>query len=326
MRIIIFLFCLVQISYSQLNFYKDNFAHTFSIAAIDENTGEMGLAVQSHWFSVGSIVAWGEAGVGVVATQSFVNPSYGTEGLKLLKEGFTPREALDSLIKKDEGRDVRQVAILDGKGRTAAWTGDKCIQFAGHITGDGYSVQANLMKNAGVWPAMSKAFEEAKGPLAERLIAALEAAQNAGGDIRGRQSASLLIVEPKATGKPWIDKPIDLRVADSGAPIKELKRLLKVYRAYEHMNNGDIAVEKGDNELAMKEYAAAEKMFPGNLEMKYWHAVTLVNINKLNEALPLFKEVFSKDENWKTLTPRLIKNGLLNADENKLKKIMNSDK
>jgi uncharacterized Ntn-hydrolase superfamily protein len=182
------------------------------------------------------------------------------------------------------------------------------------------------MKNTGVWPAMSKAFEESEGPLAERLIAALEAAQNAGGDIRGRQSASVLIVEPKATGKPWIDKPIDLRVADSGSPIKELKRLLRVYRAYEHMNNGDIAVENGDNELAMKEYSAAEEMFPGNLEMKYWHAVTLVNIDKLNEALPLFKEIFSKDENWKTLTPRLIKNGLLNADENQLKKIMNSDK
>ncbi|RMD48783.1 MAG: DUF1028 domain-containing protein [Ignavibacteria bacterium] len=322
MRLLIILFFLSNILVAQLKVYKDNFAHTFSIVAIDKNTGEMGVAVQSHWFSVGSIVSWGEAGVGVVATQSFVNPSYGTEGLKLLKKGLSPQEALDSLLKMDEGRDVRQVAILDAKGRVAAWTGKNCIEYAGHITGDGFSVQANLMKTNRVWPAMAESFEKSSGPLAERLIAALEAAQAEGGDIRGKQSAAILIVNPKATGKPWIDKPIDLRVEDSVHPIKELKRLLKVYRAYEHMNNGDLAVEKGDNELAMKEYSAAEEMFPDNLEMKYWHAVTLVNIGELEKALPLFKEIFSKDQNWKELTPRLLKNNLLNADSLSLKKIM----
>ncbi len=322
MRLLIILFFLSNILVAQLKVYKDNFAHTFSIVAIDKNTGEMGVAVQSHWFSVGSIVSWGEAGVGVVATQSFVNPSYGTEGLKLLKKGLSPQEALDSLLKIDEGRDVRQVAILDAKGRVAAWTGKNCIEYAGHITGDGFSVQANLMKTNRVWPAMAESFEKSSGPLAERLIAALEAAQAEGGDIRGKQSAAILIVNPKSTGKPWIDKPIDLRVEDSVHPIKELKRLLKVYRAYEHMNNGDLAVEKGDNELAMKEYSAAEEMFPDNLEMKYWHAVTLVNIGELEKALPLFKEIFSKDQNWKELTPRLLKNNLLNADSLSLKKIM----
>lgn len=322
MRLLIILFFLSNILVAQLKVYKDNFAHTFSIVAIDKNTGEMGVAVQSHWFSVGSIVSWGEAGVGVVATQSFVNPSYGTEGLKLLKKGLSPQEALDSLLKIDEGRDVRQVAILDAKGRVAAWTGKNCIEYAGHITGDGFSVQANLMKTNRVWPAMAESFEKSPGPLAERLIAALEAAQAEGGDIRGKQSAAILIVNPKSTGKPWIDKPIDLRVEDSVHPIKELKRLLKVYRAYEHMNNGDLAVEKGDNELAMKEYSAAEEMFPDNLEMKYWHAVTLVNIGELEKALPLFKEIFSKDQNWKELTPRLLKNNLLNADSLSLKKIM----
>lgn len=323
MRTIIVLLLLCEVLLAQTNFYKDKFAHTYSIVAIDKNTGEMGVAVQSHWFSVGSIVAWGEAGVGVVATQSFVNPSYGTEGLKLLKEGFTPREALDSLLKADDGREVRQVAILKADGKVAAWTGKDCIEFAGHKTGDGYSAQANLMKTNTVWGAMAKAFENSDAPLAERLIAALEAAQNEGGDIRGKQSAALIVVNPVATGKPWIDKPIDLRVEDSAEPVKELKRILKVYRAYEHMNKGDLAVEKGDNELAMKEYSAAEKMFPNNLEMKYWHAVTLVNIGSFNKALPLFKEVFEKDKNWKLLTPRLIKNKMLNVNEKELEIILN---
>ncbi len=326
MKLILAFLLVSQVIFGQYKIYKDKFAHTFSIVAYDKNTGQMGVAVQSHWFSVGSIVAWGEAGVGVVATQSFVNPSYGTEGLKLLKAGLTPQQALDSLLKIDEGRDVRQVAILDSKGNVAAWTGESCIEYAGHQTGDGYSAQANMMKTNTVWSAMAKSFENSEGPLAERLIAALEAAQAEGGDIRGKQSAAIIVVNPVATGKPWIDKPIDLRVEDHTEPIKELKRILKVYRAYQHMNNGDLAVEKGDNELAMKEYSAAEKMFPENIEMKYWHAVTLVNIGKIKEALPLFEEVFKKDDNWKELTKRLIKNELLNVNEEELKTILNVSK
>src|SRR5580765_6959661 len=182
-------------------FFSDPLAHTFSIVARDPATGEMGVAVQSHWFSVGSLVSWAEAGAGAIATQSFVNPALGQEGLKLLKEGFPAQKVLDSLIGKDEGRDVRQFAIVDAHGKTAAWTGSKCIPEAGNITEQNFSVQANLMLNNQVWPAMAKAFKQANGRLAERLIAALEAGQAAGGDIRGKQSAAILVVKGKATGK-----------------------------------------------------------------------------------------------------------------------------
>ncbi|GMU94670.1 MULTISPECIES: DUF1028 domain-containing protein [Ignavibacterium] len=308
---------------SQSVFGNEPLAHTYSIVARDPQTGEMGVAVQSHWFSVGSIVSWGEAGVGVIATQSFVNPSFGQRGLEMLKQGMTAQEVVDLLIASDEGRDFRQLAIVDAKGNSAAYTGSKCIAEAGHIVGDNYSVQANLMLSNLVWSEMSKAFESTDGPLAERLVAALEAAENVGGDIRGKQSAAILVVKGEATGKLWEDRYIDLRVEDHPDPISEIKRLLKVFRAYEHMNNGDLAVEKNDMKLAMEHYSAAMKMFPENLEMKYWTAVTLVNTGQIDNALPLFKEIFAADDNWKKLTPRLIKNGMLNADESTLQKIMN---
>jgi uncharacterized Ntn-hydrolase superfamily protein len=282
----------------------------------------MGVAVQSHWFSVGTIVAWGEAGVGVVATQSFVNPAFGPDGIELMKQGMSANDVLDKLIVEDKGRDLRQLAVLDVNGNVKAYTGKNCIYGAGHIVGENYSVQANLMLNDKVWSAMSKAFENSTGPLAERMVAALEAGENAGGDIRGKQSACLLIVRGEATGNLWEDRLIDIRIDDNSEPIEELKRLLKVHRAYEHMNNGDVAVEHGDMELAMKEYMAAEKMFPDNEEMKYWHAVTLVNNGDLQNALPIFKEVFNKNENWKTLTPRLLPTGLLKVNQEQLEKIL----
>ncbi len=297
-------------------------AHTYSIVARDPQTGEMGVAVQSHWFSVGSIVAWGEAGVGVVATQSFVNPSFGQRGLELLKTGKTAQEVVDELIASDEGRDVRQLAIVDSKGNSAGYTGAKCISEAGHIVGENYSVQANMMLNNKVWGEMSKAFENSKGPLAERLIASLEAAQNVGGDIRGQQSACLLVVKGNPTGNLWEDRLIDLRVEDNPNPVDEIKRLLKVYRAYEHMNKGDLAVEKNDMKLAMDEYNAAMKMFPENLEMKYWTAVTLANTGEVEKSLPMFKEIFAKDLNWKELTKRLPSVGLLTVSDEILRNIL----
>lgn len=319
---LVFVVCSINVD-AQLFYSNEPLAHTYSIVARDPETGEMGVAVQSHWFSVGSIVSWGEAGVGVIATQSFVNPSFGQRGLEMLKQGMTAQEVVDLLIESDEGRDFRQLAIVDAKGNSAAYTGSKCIPEAGHIVGDNYSVQANLMLSNLVWSEMSKAFESTDGPLAERLVAALEAAENVGGDIRGKQSAAILVVKGEATGKLWEDRYIDLRVEDNPDPISEIKRLLKVFRAYEHMNNGDLAVEKNDMKLAMDHYSAAMKMFPENLEMKYWTAVTLVNTGQLDNALPLFKEIFSADDNWKKLTPRLIKVGMLNADETTLQKIMN---
>lgn len=313
---------IVDISFAQ-SFYSDNpLVATYSIVARDPETGEMGVAVQSHWFSVGSIVSWGEAGVGVVATQSFVNPAFGPDGLELLKSGMTASEVVDKLIAEDEGRDVRQLAIIDVKGNVKSYTGKNCIPGAGNIVGENYTVQANLMLNDLVPGAMSKAFEESKGPLAERLMSALFAAQEVGGDIRGKQSAAILVVKGKSTGKVWEDRLIDLRVEDNPEPLNELNRLLKVHRAYGHMNAGDLAVEHSDMELAMKEYAAAEEMFPENEEMIYWHAVTLATNGEVEASLPLFKDVFERNENWKILTPRLVPIGLLNVSEADLQKIL----
>ena len=327
MKIILLTFVLTSTILFSQTFYGSNpFAHTYSIVARDSVTGEMGVAVQSHWFSVGTLVSWGEAGVGVIATQSFINASFGLRGLNLLKQGLTPQQVVDFLISSDEGRDVRQLAVLDSKGRTAAYTGKNCIQPAGHIVGKNFSVQANLMMNNKVWPAMAKAFKKTKGKLAERLLAALQAAQNAGGDIRGKQSAALLVVKGKSTGKVWEDRLVDLRVDDSKEPLKELARLLKVYRAYEHMNSGDLAVEQGKMDLAMKEYSTAEEMFPNNEEMKFWHAVTLANIGKVDEALPYFKKVFEVNNNWKILVPRLVKAKLLSVEKSVLNRILNLTK
>ena len=218
--------------------------HTFSIVARDPATGELGVAVQSHWFSVGPIVPWAEAGVGAIATQSFVDPSYGKNGLDLMRAGKSAPDTLKELLAKDEGREVRQVAMIDAQGRVDAWTGKNDIQAAGHIVGTNFSVQANLMLNDKVWPAMARAFENAKGDLADRMLAALDAAQAVGGDIRGRQSAAMIVVTGKPTGQAWKDRTFDLRVDDSPEPLVELRRLVKLQRAYNHMNAGDLAVEK----------------------------------------------------------------------------------
>ena len=288
--------------------------HTYSIVARDPNTGELGVAVQSHWFSVGPIVAWAEAGVGAVATQSFVDPSYGKNGLDMMRAGKSAPDTLKELLAKDEGREVRQVAMIDAQGRVDAYTGKNDIQAAGHIVGKDFSVQANLMLNDKVWPAMARAFEKTKGDLAERMLAALDAAQAAGGDIRGRQSAAIIVVTGKPTGQAWKDRTFDLRVDDSPEPLQELRRLVRLQRAYNHMNAGDLAVEKKDNEGALREYSAAEKLVPNNAEMIYWHAVALVNMGRVDESLPLFRKVFAMDRNWLTLTPRLPKSGLLPDD------------
>lgn len=302
----------------------DRLAHTFSIVARDAATGEMAVGVQSHWFSVGTIVSWGRSGIGVVATQSFVNPAYGPNGLDLMKQGTNAREALETLVAADQGRDYRQVAFLDAKGAVSAYTGKSCISSASHLIGDNYAVQANMMLNDQVVPAMSKAFlEHSDLPLAERVIRVLQAAQDAGGDIRGKQSAALVVVGPDPVDEVWSDHLIDLRVDDHARPLEELERLLLVHRAYEHMNRGDLAVEHQDMERALEEYGAAEKMFPQNLEMKYWKAVALANNGRMAEALPIFGYVFDRDPNWRELTGRLPASGLLTVSEQDFDQILN---
>jgi uncharacterized Ntn-hydrolase superfamily protein len=212
--------------------------------------------------------------------------------------------------------------MIDAKGNVAAHTGSRCIQGAGHITGRNYSVQANLMLNDKIWGAMSAAYENAKGDLAERMLAALDAAEAAGGDIRGKQSAAILIVGKTSTGRPWLDRVMDLRVEDHPKPLEELRRLVDIHRAYDHMNKGDLAMEHNDIDAALREYGAAEAMFPDNLEMKFWHAVSLANAKRVDQSLPIFKEIFSKDMNWAVLVPRLQKSALLPDDPALIRKIL----
>ena len=322
--------CLVLLFLAQLGLNAqlhpvtgDRLAHTFSIVARDEVTGEMAVGVQSHWFAVGTSVCWGESGTGVVATQSFIDPSYGPKGLKLMSVGQSADEALQFLLTADRGRDYRQVAFLDVNGRVSVHTGEKCISFATHQMGKNFSVQANMMLNDKVIPAMGKSFlENSHLPLPERIIEVMKAAQAAGGDIRGKQSAALLMVGPKPVSDQWKDKKIDLRVDDHERPVQELERLLQVHRAYDHMNRGDLAIERNDMIGALREYGAAEEMFPQNLEMKYWKAVALANNERLEESLPIFSYVFERDEHWRELTRRLPASGLLNLSETDLKKIV----
>lgn len=295
----------------------DPLAHTFSIVARDAKTGEIGVAVQSHWFSVGSIVTWAKAGVGAVATQSFVEPAYGPRLLDLLERGMPAPDALKQLVAEDPQRDVRQVAVVDAQGRVAAHTGVKAIASAGQHVGAQYSVQANMMANDRVWPAMAEAFEATAGDLAERLLAALKAGQNVGGDVRGRQSAAILIVKPTATGRPWAgaDRVFDLRVEDAPDPIAELERLIRLQRAYTHANHGDelMSVQKVDEALA--EYKAAAALAPEIQELPFWHAMTLCSIGREAEARPILEAVFAKEPQWAELVPRLPAAGLLPDDK-----------
>jgi uncharacterized Ntn-hydrolase superfamily protein len=294
----------------------DPLVHTYSIVARDPATGEMGVAVQSHWFSVGSIVTWAEAGVGAVATQSFVDPGYGPRGLALIRGGVSAPDALDQLVKADAQRAGRQVAMIDSQGRVSAYTGGSAIASAGQHIGAGYSVQANMMANDRIWPAMSRAFESATGDLADRMLAALDAAETAGGDVRGRQSAAILIVKGTGTGRPWVgaDRTFDLRVDDHPAPLKELRRLVRLQRAYAHANRGDELMTEKKVDVALEEYKAASRLAPEILELPFWHAVTLASIGREAEAAPIFRAVFAKEPIWADLLTRLPAAGLFPDD------------
>lgn len=304
------------------NVLADPLVHTYSIVARDPESGQMGVAVQSHWFSVGSIVSWAEAGVGAVATQSIVDPSYGPLGLTLMKSGKTANEALDALVSVDPQKDLRQIAMVDASGRVAVHTGEKAIAAAGHQTGQGYSVQANMMRNDRIWPAMARAFEQTRGDLADRMIAALEAAEREGGDIRGRQSAALLIVSAESSGKPWVDRIFDLRIEDHPDPIPELKRLVRLQRAYGHMNQGDALAGEKKWDEAMVEYRKGAALAPEIEELPYWVAVTLFSAGREAEALPIFRDVFARNADWLELTRRLPKSGFLPEDPAAMKRIL----
>ena len=202
---------------------------TYSIVARDRETGELGVAVQSRAFNTGAIVPWAAPGVGVVATQSYTEPSYGPLGLDLLRAGKTPEEALAELVAADDEPEYRQVAILDGKGRVAVHVGEACIPAAGFAAGEGFSAQANMVDSERVWESMAESFERSEGPLANRLIDALDAAEAAGGDWRGRQAGGIIVVA--AEGEPWA-RELDVRVDDHDDPLGELRRLVRLRQAY----------------------------------------------------------------------------------------------
>jgi uncharacterized Ntn-hydrolase superfamily protein len=295
--------------------------NTYSIVAYDSTTGQFGAAVQSHWFKVADVI-WLEAGVGVVATQSLVDFAYGPLGLEMMKQGKSARQALDGLLASDPDSDVRQVAMIDNNGGVVVFTGERCIAEAGHQIGPGYSVQANLMRRSTVWGAMAEAYETTEGDLAEKMMAALEAAEAEGGDIRGRQSAAMKVVAGKPTGQSWHDILIDIRVDDSPEPLGELRRLLNISRAYDFMNRGDELITEEKFDEANQSYSKAAELAPGNVEILYWQAVTLVTVGQMEPALPIFRRVFEADESWLELTPRLVKSGLLPDDKDIIKQIM----
>jgi len=296
-------------------------AHTYSIVARDPETGQMGVAVQSHYFSVGPIVPWAEAGVGAVATQSLVLVDYGPRGLDLMRGGMTAPQALDSLLRADASADVRQVAMVDAHGNVAAHTGSNCIPDAGHRKGTQFSAQANLMASDRVWPAMAEAFERAEGDLAERMLQALEAAERAGGDIRGRQSAAILIVKAESTGKPWADRVMDLRVEDHPEPLVELRRLVRLRHAYDLEDEGDRMIAEKKPDEALVAYERAARLAPEVVELQFWAAVSMYTNGREREALSLFGEVFAKERRWVDLVPRLAKVGLFPDDPAKVAEV-----
>jgi len=282
----------------------DPLVHTYSIVARDPDTGQLGVAVQSHFFAV-FLVAWAEAGVGAVATQASGDPAYGKLGLDLMRTRKSGPDALAGLLAADPMKEVRQVAMVDALGRAAAHTGSMTIPEAGHIVGDGFSVQANMMLKNTVWPAMAEAFRGAKGELVDRFLAAIDAAEAEGGDIRGRQSAAIRIVEAKSTGRPWIDTIFDLRVDDAAEPLAEIRRLVDVRRAYIHMRLGNEAAQRSDLEATEREFTDAERLIGDNPEMRYWHAIALLQLGKIDDGLAILQEVGSRDRNWIELTLRL---------------------
>jgi len=282
----------------------DQLAHTYSIVARDPETGQLGVAVQSHYFAV-FLVAWAEAGVGAVATQASGDPAYGKLGLDLMRARKSAPDALAGLLAADPMKNVRQVAMIDALGRVAAHTGSTTIPEAGHIVGDGFSVQANMMLKKTVWPAMAEVYRGAKGELVDRLLAALDAAEAEGGDIRGRQSAAIRIVEPKSTGRPWVDTIFDLRVDDAAEPLIEIRRLVAVRRAYIHMRLANEAAQRSDLDATEREFKAAERLIGDNPEMRYWHGISLLSLGKIDDGLAILREVGQRDRNWIELTLRL---------------------
>jgi uncharacterized Ntn-hydrolase superfamily protein len=278
--------------------------HTYSIVARDPETGQLGAAVQSHWFAVGAGVIWAEPEVGAVATQAMALPDYGPLGLALMRSGRPAPDALRGLLATDANREVRQVAMVDATGRIAVHTGNSTIPEAGHETGEQFSVQANMMLRSTVWSAMARAYRDAKGDLADRMMSALDAAEAERGDIRGMQSAAMVVVAAKNSGRPW-DKLLDVRVDDTPRPLDELRRLIQVARAYRTRGLAEASFARGDIDAGNRQYATAEELIGGNPEMKFWHAVALFKVGRIDDGIAKLREAAVGGRNWIELALRL---------------------
>jgi uncharacterized Ntn-hydrolase superfamily protein len=275
---------------------------TYSIVARDPATGELGVAVQSHWFSVGSTVPWAEPAVGAVATQSIADPSYGPNALDLMRAGGRAREVLSELVRRDAGKAVRQVAIVDAQGQVAAHTGRRCVQFAGHESGRGFVCAANMMREEGVPQAMARAFTTAMGDLPDRLLAALDAAELAGGDVRGHQSAAMIVV--RARDEQW-NRSLDLRVEDSAFPLVELRRLLRLRQAYGLAERADELTAEGRRQEAALLYRRSMELAPENAELRFWGGLALVQLNERLAGLEAVKSAIEENEGLGQLLNRL---------------------
>src|SRR5689334_4897613 len=287
---------------------------TYSMVARDPSTGQLGVAVQSHYFSVGSVVTWAEPGVGAVATQSFAEPAYGPRGLELIRSGRSAAGALGELIDQDADEATRQVAIVDNAGRVAVHSGRSCIPAAGHQVADQVSAQANMMRRETVWHAMIDAYSASQGDLATRLMAALEAAEAEGGDIRGRQSAAILVVGGRRGERPWEQRLFDLRVEDHPDPLRELRRLIELRRAYDHVEEAERLILGGEVEQALDHYGQAAAAFPDNLEFVFWHGVTLAAAGRVPEARERLDRAYAANDGWAELLRRLVTIGLIPED------------
>ncbi|MDG6975727.1 MAG: DUF1028 domain-containing protein [Nitrososphaerota archaeon] len=283
----------------------------------------MGVAVQSHYFSVGSVVSWARAGVGAVATQAMLDVKYGPLGLELMAAGMSAPGALRALLAADGKPEYRQVAMVDSKGRVASHTGKKCIPEAGSAVGGGVSCQANIMRSRKVWTEMLRAFERSPAlSLKERLMGALDAGEAAGGDLRGRQSAAMVVVGPKASPNRWEGRLVDLRVEDHPDPLKELRRLLRYHEGYAWVDQGDDRLSSGKMDDALTAYSKGMKLVPEVLELKYWVAIGLVSSGKDRaRGVRMLKEVCAEDRNWVRVTRGLVKTGVSALDPSVLRQV-----